>query len=160
MMRMSRAALALTAAATAALVLASTAGAARSAPAAAGNPLAATSSAQLAGTLGRPLAAARKVKIKTTDRRPGGQLEADITWSGKGPFRARIFGTVQDLEPDGHCVVAYVWGDGASRLLPERACPSGDAGLVKYTFRRVWRALVKVCLVSPNEGTRYCSAWS
>jgi hypothetical protein len=67
-------------AAAAVLMVASTAGAAAPAapaPAVAGNPLAATSSAQLAGDL-RPLAA-RKVKIKTTDRRPGGLMDADVS---------------------------------------------------------------------------------
>jgi hypothetical protein len=103
--------------------------------------------------------AARKVNVKTTDRRPGGLLEADVTWSGKGPFRGRMFGTVQDLEPDGYCVIAYVWADGMSRLLPDRACPSGDAAGISYRFRRAWRVLVRVCLYSASKGARYCSSW-
>jgi hypothetical protein len=149
-------------AAAAVLMVASTAGAAAPAapaPAVAGNPLAATSSAQLAGDL-RPLAA-RKVKIKTTDRRPGGLMDADVSWSGRGPFRTKVLGTIQDVEPDGHCVLAYVWGDGASRLVGEPACPSGSVKGFRYTFKhRVWRALVRVCLTSPREGMRYCSPWS
>jgi hypothetical protein len=108
------------AAAVAVLAMASFAGAAAapSGAAAAANPLAATNSARLAGDL-RP-AAGRKVKIKTTDRRPGGLMDADVTWSGRGPFRTKVFGTIQDVEPDGHCVLAYVWGDGASRLVGSR----------------------------------------
>jgi hypothetical protein len=125
-------------AAAAVLMVASAAGAAPSAPAGApaANPLAATSSAQLAGDL-RPLAA-RKVKIKTTDRRPGGLMDADVSWSGRGRS-----------------------APGSSA--PSRtSSPMDIASSPTYgaTGRAASSALVRVCLTSPSEGMRYCSPWS
>jgi hypothetical protein len=45
----------------------------------------------------------RKVKVRTTDRAPGGLLEADITWSGPGPYSGKVYGSIQDVEADGYC---------------------------------------------------------
>jgi hypothetical protein len=102
----------------------------------------------------------RKVKVKTKDRAPGGLLEADISWSGKGPYSGKIYGTVQDLESDGYCVGAWVWN--GSDLHPSisrhDACPSGDAESVYYSYKKKWRVLVDVCLVKSNR-LYYCSDW-
>lgn len=110
----------------------------------------------------RAAARSRKVKVKTTDRRPGGLLEADLTWSGPGPFSGKIYGSVQDLEADGYCVGAWAFvgnttGD-PSITSARHACPAGSAVPVYYSYKKRWRVLVKVCL---EKGYRlyYCSGW-
>jgi hypothetical protein len=102
----------------------------------------------------------RKVKVKTKDRAPGGLLEADISWSGKGPYSGKIYGTIQDLESDGYCVGAWVWkGDGVHpSIFHDYACPSGDAESVYYSYNKKWRVLVDVCLEKKNR-LSYCSDW-
>ena len=117
----------------------------------------------LAGSVGAavpdvPPHAARKVIVKTTDRRPGGRLEVDVTWSGRGPYSGRVFGSVQDLEADGYCVRMWVWQDGRSQGLNPKACPADDTEFVHFSFRRKWRVLVRVCLESRTQRL-YCSAW-
>jgi hypothetical protein len=103
----------------------------------------------------------RKVKVRTTDRAPGGLLEADITWSGPGPYSGKIYGSIQDVEADGYCVGAWVWrgGDGVHPSLSDRyACPAGTAEPAYYSYKKRWRVLVQVCLVKHNR-TYYCSGW-
>jgi hypothetical protein len=108
----------------------------------------------------------RRVVVKTTDRRPGGKLEADIIWWGKGPFNGRIYGSVQDLEADGYCVAAWAWADGFAPIINvdrKIACPAGNAASVNFTFRKTWRVLVKVCLVKAYHTalySSYCSRWT
>jgi hypothetical protein len=112
-----------------------------------------------AAALARPLGS-RKVKVKTRDRDPGGLLEVDVAWSGKGPFKGTVFGSLTDLEPDGYCVGAFVWLDGATHLLHRSlACPAGETRPARYSYRKTWRALVQVCLVKPYVGTYFCSRW-
>jgi hypothetical protein len=107
-------------------------------------------------------ARSRKVKVKTTDRRPGGLLEVDVTWSGKGPYSGKVYGSFQDLEADGYCVTAYAWrGDGVEPFLNpdgKHACPAGTAVPAYYSYKKRWRVLVRVCLEKHNR-LYYCSAW-
>jgi hypothetical protein len=108
----------------------------------------------------RPLAS-RKVKVKTRDRRPGGLLEADISWSGRGPYSGKIYGSVQDLEADGYCVGAWAFTGAkydASITGARHACPEGDAIPVYYSYKKRWRVLVEVCLEKANR-LYYCSGW-
>jgi hypothetical protein len=108
-----------------------------------------------------PAARSRKVKVKTTDRSPGGLLEADITWSGRGPYSGKIYGSIQDLESDGYCVGAWVWngGDANPSLNHGRyACPAGTAVPAYYSYKKRWRVLVQVCLEKRNR-LYYCSGW-
>jgi hypothetical protein len=103
----------------------------------------------------------RKVKVRTTDRAPGGLLEADITWSGRGPYSGKIYGSIQDVESDGYCVGAWVWkgGDGVHPSLShDYACPAGTAVPAYYSYKKRWRVLVQVCL-EKNNRTYYCSGW-
>jgi hypothetical protein len=104
----------------------------------------------------------RKVKVKTTDRRPGGLLEVDVTWSGKGPYSGKVYGSFQDLEADGYCVTAYAWrGDGVEPFLNpdgKHACPAGTAVPAYYSYKKRWRVLVRVCLEKHNR-LHYCSGW-
>ena len=102
----------------------------------------------------------RKVKVKTKDRAPGGLLEADISWSGKGPYSGKIYGTVQDLESDGYCVGAWVWNgsDLHPAIFHHYACPAGEAESVYYSYKKKWRVLVDVCLEKKNH-LYYCSDW-
>ena len=101
----------------------------------------------------------RKVFVRTTDRAPGGYLEADISWSGRGPYSGRVYGSVHDVEADGYCVGAWMWTDGAVRSLhPGQACPKGDARSVYRSYKKKWRVLVRVCL-EDRYYLRYCSAW-
>jgi hypothetical protein len=102
----------------------------------------------------------RKVKVRTTDRAPGGLLEADLTWSGRGPYSGKIYGSIQDVESDGYCVGAWVWkGDGVHPSLSHGyACPAGTAVPGYYSYKKRWRVLVEVCLVKNNR-TYYCSGW-
>jgi hypothetical protein len=104
----------------------------------------------------------RKVKARTTDRRPGGLLEADVTWSGKGPYSGKVYGSFQDLEADGYCVAAYAWrGDGVEPFLNpdgKHACPAGTAVPAYYSYRKRWRVLVRVCL-EKHDRLYYCSDW-
>jgi hypothetical protein len=103
----------------------------------------------------------RKVKVRTTDRAPGGLLEADITWSGRGPYSGRVYGSIQDVESDGYCVGAWVWrgGDGVHPSLSHGyACPAGTAVPAYYSYKKRWRVLVEVCLVKHNR-SYYCSGW-
>jgi hypothetical protein len=104
----------------------------------------------------------RKVTVKTTDRRPGGLLEVDVTWSGKGPYSGKVYGSIQDLEADGYCVGGWVWrGDGVYPYLNpdgKYACPAGTAVPACYSYRKRWRVLVKACLVKRGR-SYYCSGW-
>jgi hypothetical protein len=107
----------------------------------------------------------RRVVVRTTDRRPGGKLEADITWWGKGPFNGRVYGSVQDVEADGFCVVAEAWAAGHRYTInvPDKhgkwlACPAGDAKSVYFRFTKTWRVLVRVCLWKKGY-LYYCSPW-
>jgi hypothetical protein len=83
----------------------------------------------------------RKVKVRTTDRAHGGLLEADITWSGRGPYSGKIYGSIQDVETDGYCVGAWVWkGDGVHPSLSHGyACPAGTAVPAYYSYKKRWR---------------------
>jgi hypothetical protein len=110
-------------------------------------------------TLLRP-GSSRKVKVKTADRAPGGLLEADISWSGPGPYSGKIYGSIQDLEADGYCVGAWVWkGDGVHPSLSKGfACPAGEVEPAYYSYKKRWRVLVDVCLVKDNR-ISYCSGW-
>jgi hypothetical protein len=106
-------------------------------------------------------ARSRKVKVRTTDRAPGGLLEADITWSGRGPYSGKVYGSIQDLEADGYCVGAWVWnGDDANPSLSRGryACPAGTAVPAYYSYKKRWRVLVQVCLEKRNR-LYYCSGW-
>jgi hypothetical protein len=102
----------------------------------------------------------RKVKVRTRDRRPGGLLEADITWSGRGPYSGKVYGSIQDVESDGYCVGAWVWqGNGVMPSLSRGyACPAGTAVPAYYSYKKRWRVLVEVCLVKHNR-SYYCSGW-
>jgi hypothetical protein len=103
----------------------------------------------------------RKVKIRTSDSDPGGLLEVDITWSGRGPYKGKVYGSVQDLEPDGHCVTSFAWIDGLRRKLNAKdACPRGDAQLARAAYARANRVLVRVCLRNNQDHLLYyCSGW-
>jgi hypothetical protein len=110
----------------------------------------------------QPIASrSRKVKVKTTDRRPGGLLEADISWSGGGPYSGKVYGSVQDLEADGYCVGAWVFngGDANPSLTGGRhACPAGSIVPAYYSYKKRWRVLVQVCL-EKSYHLYYCSGW-
>lgn len=103
----------------------------------------------------------RKVKVKTSDRAPGGLLEADVTWSGSGPYHGKVYGSIQDREADGYCVGAWVF-NGTSGVYPslsqEYACPKGEIQSAHYSYKKRWRVLVEVCLVKHNV-SYYCSDW-
>ncbi len=109
----------------------------------------------------------RRIVVKTTDRRPGGKLEVDLDWWGRGPYQGRIFGSVQDLEADGFCVMAYAWEEGHGRLIlnahRQWACPAPDIKGVNFTFKNTWRVLVQVCLAKIDKYhiryDKYCSPW-
>jgi hypothetical protein len=103
----------------------------------------------------------RKVKIRTSDSDPGGLLEVDVTWSGRGPYKGKVYGSVQDLEPDGHCVTSFAWIDGLRRKLNAKdACPRGDAQLARAAYARANRVLVRVCLRNNQDHLLYyCSGW-
>src|SRR4051812_48819652 len=45
--------------------------------------------AEIASAHDPRVTASRKVKVKTSDRAPGGLLEADISWSGRGPYSGK-----------------------------------------------------------------------
>jgi hypothetical protein len=114
----------------------------------------------------------RKVKVRTTDGAfladPGGLLEVDITWSGRGPYKGNIFGSVHDIDADGWCVRGFAWLDGdAERITRGDACPEGDAKRAQYGFSSTWRVLVRVCLVKVSKAGRLrrtqfssCSRWT
>ena len=107
------------------------------------------------------VAASRKVKVRTTDRRPGGLLEVDISWAGRGPYSGKIYGSVQDLEADGYCVGAWVFTGAkynASITGARSACPAGAAIPAYYSYKKRWRVLVQVCLEKHNY-LYYCSGW-
>jgi hypothetical protein len=117
--------------------------------------------AEIASAYDPRVAASRKVKVKTSDRAPGGLLEVDISWSGRGPYSGKVYGSVQDLEADGYCVGAWVFngGDANPSLTGARhACPAGSVVPAYYSYKKRWRVLVQVCL---EKGYRlyYCSGW-
>jgi hypothetical protein len=102
----------------------------------------------------------RKVFVRTTDRAPGGYLEADVSWSGSGPYSGKVYGSAHDTESDGYCVGAWVWlGSGIHpRMVRHFACPKGEAQTAYYSYIKKWRVLVDVCLVKAWT-LHYCSDW-
>ena len=98
--------------------------------------------------------------VRTSDRAPGGYLEADVSWSGGGPYSGKVYGSVHDVESDGYCVGAWVWlGSGIHpRMTRYFACPKGEAQTAYYSYKNKWRVLVDVCLVKALT-LHYCSDW-
>jgi hypothetical protein len=116
--------------------------------------------AQIARARAMRPASNRKVVVRTTDRAPGGYLEADISWSGRGPYSGKVYGSIHDVESDGYCVGAWVWTSAGPHpsLSRHDACPKGEAQNAYYSYKRKWRVLVDVCLVR-SWRLYYCSDW-
>jgi hypothetical protein len=94
----------------------------------------------------------REVKAYTRDEKPGGLLNATITWTpnGDGTYRGNIVGRVFDLGSDRECVKAFATGGAKWYSLGSHACPKGDSQNVKRSFKRAKTALVTVCLMQDN----------
>jgi transcriptional regulator with XRE-family HTH domain len=105
----------------------------------------------------------RKLSVFTTEGpAKGGWFEATVDWhvSGDRIYDGRVHGTVRDRAADGLCAVADAWYDGQIVTLGQ-ACGPGSGQPVTDEFRRIQRALVRVCLredttVEPVD----CSDWS
>ncbi|MGH3587056.1 MAG: hypothetical protein ACRDQ0_12110 [Pseudonocardia sp.] len=82
----------------------------------------------------------------------GGRMEVTLTWTGTGPYRGRVFGSVTDTNADGQCAFVRIWKDGNIRVIGDDACPEGETASVKGTYRGTWRALLSVCAED-------CSDW-
>jgi hypothetical protein len=103
----------------------------------------------------------RKVKAMTTDRRPGGLLEVDIT-VGEGALQRQGLRLVPG--PRGGRLLRHrvrVAGR-RGRAVPQpgrQAClPAGTAVPAYYSYKKRWRVLVRVCLEKHNR-PYYCSGW-